>query len=218
MTAVNTVSKIIEAPRAGNFTASNIHKLLTSPRKKGEALSETAKGYILEVLAEFLTGANGVEINAKALEWGKIYEPSAVEAFEAQTGAKGVYYGGDHPVFFKFEDMPLGCSPDYVLEDAVVEFKCPFNTARHVEAIGQDAAWLQTERKEYYAQVQLQMMVLDKPRAVFASYDPRISLESLRLVQIPVPADPEFQALILERACAAADVLQSKINTIFDTL
>jgi len=38
-----------EAKRMGKFTASEIHKLMGTPRKKGETLSETAKSFVIEV-------------------------------------------------------------------------------------------------------------------------------------------------------------------------
>lgn len=206
------MKKAIIATREGNFTASNINKILGTPKKKGEQLTETAKSYVLEVVSEIITGARSEEVFSHALDWGKANEAFAVQAFEAATGKKGIYYGGSEPTFFKFEDMPLGCSPDYVLDDAIVEFKCPFNTARHVEAIKQNAEWLAVERKEYYAQMQLQMMILDKPQGIFVSFDPRIKIAELQLAMIPVAADADFQAKILEKAAICADFMQKVLS------
>lgn len=42
--------------RRSRFTASEIHKLMGTPKNKSEYLSETAKTFIFEKAAEYLTG------------------------------------------------------------------------------------------------------------------------------------------------------------------
>jgi len=44
------------AARLGVFTSSEIYRLMTKPKLKGEVLSDGAKTYILEKVAESLTG------------------------------------------------------------------------------------------------------------------------------------------------------------------
>jgi hypothetical protein len=62
--------------RRSRFTASEIHKLMGTPKTKSEFLSETAKSFVFEKAAEYLTG-NRTEIYGRALDWGKEHEKEA---------------------------------------------------------------------------------------------------------------------------------------------
>ena len=66
-----------EAKRMGKFTASEIHRLMGNPRKKGEVLSETAKSFVIEKAAEILTGQKRAVWGA-ALDWGVEHEQEAL--------------------------------------------------------------------------------------------------------------------------------------------
>ena len=59
--------------RSSRFTASEIHKLMGTPKNKSEYLTETAKSFVFEKAAEYLTGAKS-EIYGRALDWGKAVE------------------------------------------------------------------------------------------------------------------------------------------------
>ena len=65
------------AARLGLFTSSEIYKLMSEPKKKTEVLSEGAKTYIMQKVAESLTGiVEEVPVN-KAMQWGVDNEPLA---------------------------------------------------------------------------------------------------------------------------------------------
>ena len=74
-----------EAQRIGKFTASEIHKLMGTPRKKGEVLSETAKSFVIEKAAEILTGQKRPVWGA-ALDWGVEHEQEAFIHFNSIVG------------------------------------------------------------------------------------------------------------------------------------
>ena len=63
--------------RLGMFTSSEIYKLMTKPKLKSEVLSEGAKTYILEKVAESLTGIREEVPTTKAMQWGIDNEPLA---------------------------------------------------------------------------------------------------------------------------------------------
>ncbi len=74
--------------RRSRFTASEIHKLMGTPKTKSEFLSETAKSFVFEKAAEYLTG-NRTEIYGRALDWGKEHEKEAFHYFQQQTDEGG---------------------------------------------------------------------------------------------------------------------------------
>ena len=72
------------AARSGKFTPSELYRLMTEPKNKQEKISEGAKTYVKEKIAETLT----VDISNEkmfagnsATEWGNFYEGEAIELF-----------------------------------------------------------------------------------------------------------------------------------------
>lgn len=151
--------------RTGKFTASEIWKLMTDPRKKSEVWSETAKSYILEKAVEAKYGYRK-QFSSKEMEHGIMTEP---EAFEAWVKVSGVPYTYTAKEFFSINDFS-GASPDGVLYDgldiiSVCDIKCP-QPLTFMELVA--------ERPEidtkYFYQLQMQMMATKSETAFLVYY------------------------------------------------
>jgi hypothetical protein len=73
-----------------------------------------------------------------------------------------------------------GASPDGLVNDGIVEFKCP-NTATHLEYLLADKVL-----EKYVTQMQWQMACTGRPWCDFVSYDPRLP-EHLQMLVVRVP-------------------------------
>lgn len=161
--------------RLGKFTASEIHRLLTDPKLKADKdagnLSDGAETYVLEKVAEILTGQRP-EFSSRETEWGNEYEPMARQQFEFEKNLK-VSDCGFIP-HKKLKDA--GGSPDGLIgEGAILEIKCPFNSTNHIQHMMiQDNEYFKKYFKEYYYQCQANMLFSGRNKCYFASFDPRI--------------------------------------------
>jgi hypothetical protein len=177
--------------RGTRFTASEIHKLMGSSRS-GSALSKTAETYIYEKAAEILTG-HRKEVFGAALDWGKDNEANAFHTFNTSYFNNFTYYGGESYVFIPYGEAS-GYSPDGLSEDAIVEIKCPFNSAIHLKNFSiYDADSLKNVHPEYYWQMQLGMIAANLDRGFFVSYDPRFPQEKVLHVAEIERHDVEFE-------------------------
>lgn len=220
--------------RLGRFTASLIYKLWSSGRRpmtEEELKEEKAKGgkrktvdtgfsegamaYILEKADERLTMQIKEQSDYEATIWGNEKEFEAWQYFEEVKGIKGEYYGKHNPKFFELGEY-AGCSPDWVSEDAIADFKCPLNGAIHLKyMLLKDAAEFKKEKFDYYCQLQMNMYILKKKKAYFVSYNPRPIEEKYRLKVIEILADPEWVAefeVILPAAIEELNNIISQLN------
>jgi hypothetical protein len=158
--------------RSSRFTASEIHKLMGTPKNKSEYLSETAKTFIFEKAAEYLTGQKA-EMYGRALDWGKEHEKEAFEYFANQSEDFYTYYGAETYTFITYGEWG-GYSPD-ALGTHLVEIKCPFNSGNHLQNFFiTNNEQFKSKRPEYYWQVQMGMVATEMTEAYFVSYDPRM--------------------------------------------
>ena len=209
--------------RTGRFTASEVWKLMTEPRKKTEAWSETAKTYILEKAVEQATGYRK-QITSKEMEHGIMTEP---EAFEAWVKVSGVPYTYTAKEFFEISPI-AGASPDGVLYDgldiiSVCDIKCP-QPLTFMELV--------TERpevdKKYFYQLQMQMIATESETAFLVYYLAKefvntytneveftfdLPLEK-RLYVLEVKKDSEVHEQILEKIEKAEELKQEYIKAI----
>ncbi len=209
--------------RTGRFTASEVWKLMTEPRKKTEAWSETAKTYILEKAVEQATGYRK-QITSKEMEHGIMTEP---EAFEAWVKVSGVPYTYTAKEFFEISPI-AGASPDGVLYDgldiiSVCDIKCP-QPLTFMELV--------TERpevdKKYFYQLQMQMIATESDTAFLVYYLAKefvntytneveftfdLPLEK-RLYVLEVKKNSEVNEQILEKIEKAEELKQEYIKAI----
>jgi len=200
--------------RIGNFTASQIYRLLVTERG-GSGFGQTAMTYIMEIVGEMLTGEGKPSPSSKAMDWGAGHESEAMEMYTECTGRKVLYFGTSNPVFFKINGIPAGGSPDGLIENKrIIEIKCPYDTANHIENSIMTLDEFKKNRKEYYAQVQLLMIATNTMYADFCSYDPRIIDDNHRLSVLEIPFDKTFCQNMLARIEAAVSVRNDIYNRV----
>lgn len=187
--------------RLGRFTSSEIYKLMGTPKSKTETLTDTAKTFVYEKLAELLTGKPS-EIFGPALDWGIEHEPMAREWYERTTGNQ--VYDADFVPFGRYS----GGSPDgYVGEHGIVEFKCPFNSVNHVKYL--TATSPDDLPTEYYWQIQANLMFTGRGWAHFVSFDPRMKRKENGLFIMQIEAIKPEHELIREKIELAAVMFNS---------
>jgi hypothetical protein len=180
--------------RVGKFTASEIYKLMTQPqtkaaRENGE-LSETTKSYIMSKVAEEMTGIEQTT-NSAATDWGVEHEAEAcnlyAEMMESHVDSVGFIPYGDH----------AGGSPDGICSRfGVIEIKCPYNFENHVQnLLIADEDDLFKQRKPYWWQLQMNMIVAGKEEGMFISYDPRMDGKN-KLAIIPVHLQSDSKEIL----------------------
>ena len=144
--------------RRGKFTASTISKLF---------MGKTTQGYndaIYKVAVERLTGKSPESYSNKWMERGIEMEPQARMAYEIETLTLVEEVG-----FIEMDEW-VGCSPDGLVGDGMIQIKCPaYNT--HV-------GYLITEEipKDYYAQMQMELWVSGRKWNDFVSYHPDLPM------------------------------------------
>ena len=188
--------------RKGVFTASNIWKLL------GKSLNtETAKTYIREKAMEIL----GIEIpsfTTPAMQWGTDNEALAFRFAKRRLGIDFKEVG-----FQKDYDLNLGGSADGISENHALEIKCPFNTSEHIKHKLEikNGETLFIHKPEYYYQLQCNMMVYQKNKGYFVSFDPRLD-KNLGWHAVEIEDHVGTQVLIQERVKQATLILNEYLN------
>lgn len=199
--------------RLGRITASEIHKIFTSGKKKDELFGQTALTYLREKAAEILTQEVKEDVNARQMEWGKSHEYEACAAFQEWLGKEGIYYGAGNPKFFEHGDFE-GCSPDWEIAGEIgADMKCPYNSAEHLKNLTiEGSEGLAVERWEYYCQLQHAMIIRGWECAYFVSYDPRFVYDHMKLRVIPVLPNPEWRKEYNARIPKAIDLLTDMVT------
>jgi len=161
--------------RLGKVTASRVADVIA---KTKTGYSSSRENYMADLIVERLTGQKASSFSNAAMEWGVEQEPHARAAYSAATGELVEEVGFiNHPSV-----LMSGASPDGVVGEGLVEFKCP-NTATHLEYL-----LANKPPGKYVTQMQWQMAVTGAPWCDFVSYDPRLP-EHLQLLIVRVPRD-----------------------------
>lgn len=202
------------AARAERFTSSAIYKL--RPSRGSMRTTKTAMRYIREKVAEILTAGECIDTDdsTKSMRWGTAMENEAREAYEQYANTEVM------PVGFVPYGQRAGSSPDGLVgEDGVIEIKCPYESAIHVEnlmlATPQD---VKRERNEYYFQMQMHLLATGRSWCDFVSYDPRICNAILRISVVRIPRDEEFIAELEELITEASDILNEELNKLYEKI
>lgn len=185
--------------RIGRFTASEIFKLMTEPRNKGDKeagkLSEGAMTYVQQKVAEVMTGQPKSESYAYPLVYGKELEPQAIEQFIKKTG-----FSYEPATFVPFGDHAGGSPDGYINETDGLEIKCPFQSENQVDYLMlTDQYDLKRNHPNYYWQVMSNLLFTEKERWHFVTYDPRMRNEKHRLVHLIVNPNPEDFDLLCKK-------------------
>ena len=187
--------------RLGKLTGSQVSDALMKPSTKGY------QNLKAKLIAERLTGEIK-RMSAPSMDWGHAHEPMA--RIEHALVCNHVI---TEVAFVELTD-DFGCSPDgLVNEDGIVEYKCPYNSSVHISTLLNDKV-----PPEYVPQIQWNMFVTGRRWCKFVSFDPRMP-EALRLHEIHVPVDYEYQAVMVEKAeafMAELDSGQDRLQEIID--
>ncbi len=189
--------------RLGKITASRFADILTQPRGKADrengVLSQTAKSYMLDVVAEILTGQDQGPRITLAMQWGIDCEPAACDVYAERIGLELREVG-----FLPHPDEPIiGGSPDRLVgDDGGLEVKCPFNTRIHL-----GYALDGVVPKEHLPQVQGLMWITGRQWWDFVTYDPRIDSLELAMLRIRVERDESEIQRLAEAVFAFRDRL-----------
>jgi len=157
------------AARLGVFTSSEIYRLMTKPKLKGEVLSEGAKTYILEKVAESLTGIREEVFTTQAMQWGIDNEPLAKKHLARLNN-----WTIEETSFIKVESLNYGGSGDGWIREinGALEVKC-LNTVNHLSEI-RDSEDMKGNLPKRFWQVLSDAYLRECDVAVLAWFDPRI--------------------------------------------
>ena len=166
--------------RLGKVTASRVADVVA---KTKTGYSASRENYMADLIVERLTGQKASTFTNAAMERGIEQEPHARAAYSARTGELVEEVGFiDHPA------IPMsGASPDGLVADGLVEFKCP-NTSTHLETLLADAV-----PAKYVTQMQWQMACTGRQWCDFVCFDPRMP-EGLQLYIKRVDRDDAYIA------------------------
>lgn len=188
------------ALRIGKVTASKMSDVLSKGR--GTAPSKMAETYMMELLAERLTGESKPFFENDAMRWGTETEPQARFMYELKSGNKV------EEVAFIERDEFTGVSPDGLIgDDGMIEIKCPTTITQIKRALTNDYS------KDYYAQIQMQLWVAERQWCDFLSFDPRLDVGAGYLLQ-RVERDEEFIKNMEEKTAAFI----AKMNELYNQL
>jgi putative phage-type endonuclease len=169
------------AARVGKATASRFKDAIAT--LKSGAPAQAQRDYLTELVVERLTQQPAQRYATAAMQWGTEQEPAARAAYERVTGISVEETG-----FVAHDTLLAGCSPDGLVDwDGLIEIKCPWNTAVHIETL------LNGMPDEHIPQVQGQMWITGRQWCDFVSYDPRMP-EPLQLHVQRIQRDPGFIA------------------------
>lgn len=178
-------SDIWVSERKGLFTASENWRLMTDPRSKEEPFSDQAYTYILEKLAEEITGEEKFTPDTWDMKWGKEHEPIARQLFLRSLRDKGIVATIDEPGFFPYllnGKKVGGSSPDgrvFLDLDELptygIEIKCPSNPANHFQhMLIESQKYMKQYFKNFYWQIQTGMAATGLKKWFFISYHPKV--------------------------------------------
>lgn len=198
--------------RVGRFTASEIWKLIVEPKtnadKEAGKLSETAMTYISEKVAEVMTGQCKQQGYAFPLTWGVEKEPEAIEHFTEKTGL--IY---ERVGFFAYTDHAGGSPDGFIGEDAILEIKCPYDSAKQLDYLMLTDQWdLKRQCRDYYWQCQSNMMFTERKLCHFVTYDPRMVDNKHKITHMVIKASEEDHEILRGKIAKAVEEKLKLIN------
>jgi len=181
--------------RLGKVTASKVKDVLTKGR--GNAPSKTAETYMMELIAEKLTGQSKPFFENDSMRWGTETEPQARSMYSVNNDFVDV----SEVAFIEYNEF-IGVSPDGLIgDDGMLEVKCPNTTTQLKRALSDDYS------ADYKAQIQMQLWVADRKWCDFLSFDPRLDCAAGYLQQ-RVYRDEDYINEMKEKT----DLFISKMN------
>jgi len=185
--------------RLGKITASRVKDVLTKGR--GTSPSKTAESYMMELIAEILTGNSKPFFENDAMRWGTETEPQARAMYAVNNDFVDV-----KEVAFVEHNEQVGISPDGLIgDDGLLEIKCPNTTTQLKRALSDDYS------ADYKAQIQMQLWVTEREWCDFLSFDPRLDCDAGYLQQ-RVYRDEEYIEEMKVKVYAFVEKMNELIN------
>lgn len=133
---------------------SAIGKIMTDPRSKSEAISETTKTFCRQWLTEKVYGRR-IEVSFKQMDKGTTMEGIAIDFAQSIVEPGAIWFKNEDG----FEDPWMTGTPDVLTADTVFDIKCPWSFATF--------PLFETElpNKEYYWQMQGYMALTGRENA-----------------------------------------------------
>jgi hypothetical protein len=175
--------------RNGKVTGSRFGDVTKA--KNGKDWSLAAWSYLDELCSERLIGFSQYDYVSPAMQWGRAQESLARSAYQWDNPCNVAEVGFvDHRIIKR-----VGCSPDGVIREyrRTIEIKCPELTKNHLRTI-------RTKQvpKEYVAQVQGGLWVMEYDSCDFISFDARLE-KHLQLCIVRVDRDETYIKKLAER-------------------
>ena len=187
--------------RLGKITASRVKDVLTKGR--GTSPSKTAESYMMELIAEILTGNSKPFFENDAMRWGTETEPQARAMYAVNNDFVDV-----KEVAFVEHNEQVGISPDGLIgDDGLFEAKCPNTTTQLKRALSDSYS------SDYKAQIQMQLWVTEREWCDFVSFDPRLNCGASYL-QERVYRDEEYINDMKIKVYAFVDEMNARIQKI----
>lgn len=177
------------AERLGRFSCSQFYRLMTEPKLKSDKeagnLSQGAMTYVLECVAERLTGQKAKEdFTSRFTEWGNDHEPIAKGIYNKVC--KVIIQDVGH---IKWQHNAGGSPDGLVGEDGLIEIKCPYTITSHLEHKLNDLQ----DKPEYYWQCLGYLLITGRQWIDFISYSPhypgKLQMVRKRLNAVDYEAD-----------------------------
>lgn len=187
------------AERRGRVTASRIADVMA---KTKSGYSASRENYMVELALERLTGITATRYVTPPMLRGIELEPQARAWYEFETNQTVEQVG-----FIKHPTLEAGASPDGLVAEGCVEFKCP-NAATHFE-------FLETLKipQKYIYQMQFGMLCTDKPWQDYVSYNPDFPV-GLHGKIVRVEEDPDLQVKIESEVAGFLEELEQRLAAI----
>jgi len=192
------------AARRGKPTTSRMGDIVTPTGKA--VTGEKRNTYMMELLAERLTGRPADHYVSAAMDRGIMFEPQARGWYQLQTGAEVVQVG-----FVYAEGERWGCSPDGMVgADGLVEIKVSLlhNHLKHIVAGGVPNQW--------QVQVQAQLWVCERAWCDFVMYSDTGYIPSVVLRVEPDPAVQDALAAEVPKFCDELDEIEADLRARYD--
>ena len=153
----------------------------------------------------------------RAIDWGVQWESDARKMFEAALDVRVTEVG-----FIPLEQAPeiAGGSPDglidYLQKKVIIEIKCPWNSEIHQDyCLFKTAEDLKEYNLQYYAQMQMNMLVTGAEFGYFVSFDPRLKINALKILR--VQNDVAMCETLLERIYLAEKWIANRMEQIINS-
>lgn len=161
--------------RKGKMTASH-----------AQAIGNVGKGletYIYEIMAEYYSSGEKEQFSNEHTERGNELETLARHIYELEKGVD------IEQVTFIEQDEYVGCSPDGLVNDGLIEIKCP-NDVEYLKYLLNGENQIDTK---YIWQVQMQMLITQRQWCDLIIYNP--NFKNPMLIFRILPDQEKFEAL-----------------------